>query len=65
MSVSSNWRSTRLASVIHAQGRNGDDPFAKGLLVDMVNGLDKTASASSSHKTYRNKELADRNAEGI
>merc|ERR1719408_42955 len=51
----------RMASVMRASVRTGDDPFAKvkGLIKDLIERLLAEAEADASHKAFCDKELAE------
>jgi chromosome segregation ATPase len=55
---------SRVASAMHAEVSNGDDPFAKvkGLISDMIARLEEKASADASQKAYCDKELSESRA---
>jgi len=55
---------SRVASAMHAETSNGDDPFAKvkGLISDMIARLEEKASADATHKAYCDKELSESRA---
>jgi len=55
---------SRMASVIRFGAGNADDPFAKvrGLISDMIERLEASASADATHKAYCDKEMAETNA---
>jgi len=55
---------SRVASAMHAESSNGDDPFAKvkGLISEMISRLEDKASADATHKAYCDKELSESRA---
>merc|ERR1712136_434777 len=55
---------SRVASAMHDETSNGDDPFAKvkGLISDMISRLEQKASADATHKAYCDKELSESRA---
>jgi len=54
---------SRMASAIRFGAGNSDDPFAKvkGLIADMLERLEASASADATHKAYCDKELSETN----
>ena len=55
---------SRVASAMHAESANGDDPFAKvkGLISEMISRLEDKASPDTTHEAYCDKELSESRA---
>jgi len=55
---------SRMASAIRFGAGDSDDPFAKvkGLISDMLERLEASATADATHKAYCDKELSETNA---
>eukprot|EP00403_Amphidinium_massartii_P023946 CAMPEP_0178400786 /NCGR_PEP_ID=MMETSP0689_2-20121128/15968_1 /TAXON_ID=160604 /ORGANISM="Amphidinium massartii, Strain CS-259" /LENGTH=686 /DNA_ID=CAMNT_0020021591 /DNA_START=74 /DNA_END=2134 /DNA_ORIENTATION=+ len=55
---------SRMDSAVQAGSSSGADVFAKvkGLIVDMIERLEKEANADATHKAYCDKELSESNA---
>jgi len=51
----------RMASAIQSGAQQGDDPFGKvkGLIMDMIERLEKEADADATHKAYCDKETGE------